>query len=469
MFLSGERVQKEKKLTIVNPYDNQVVESVGLSDEADISTAIGLAETGFDILKNMPAGKRAQILRGTAAIMQEKREDFARTIALESGKTITEARGETDRAINTMNLSALAAMKLTGETVRFDLGGTSEKLGFYIRVPLGIVLAITPFNFPLNLSCHKIGPAIAAGNSIIHKPASKTPISGIKLAEVLLQAGLPKEGISVLIGPGSTLGMNLVKHAAIRKISFTGSLDVGKSITENCGMKRVTMELGSNSAVVVFKDTPLNYVAQKVRKGGYTLAGQVCISIQRVYVEEDIADEFLRELSLEVGKIKYGDPLSEDTEMGPMIDESAIKKAEEFCEDALKHKGMLILGGRREKTIFLPTIIFDVSEDSLIIQEEAFAPIVAVNKFKTVDEVIAKVNNTKYGLQAGVYTRDISKALKCAKGINAGGVLINEFPTYRVDNMPYGGTKGSGIGREGPDFAIKEMTEEKLIIFDQLP
>ncbi len=469
MFLSGERIHKEKKLIVVNPYNNQTVESVGLSDENDIRTAIGLAETGFDILKNMPAGKRAQILRHTASIIQEKREDFARTIALESGKTINEARGETDRAINTMNLSALAAMKLTGETVRFDLGGTSEKIGFYIRVPLGIVLAITPFNFPLNLSCHKIGPAIAAGNSIIHKPASKTPVSAIKLAEALFQAGLPKEGISVLIGPGSTLGMNLVKHAAIRKISFTGSLDVGKLITENCGMKRVTMELGSNSAVVVFKDAPLNYVAKKVRKGGYTLAGQVCISIQRVYVEEDIADEFLRELSLEVGKIKYGDPLLEDTEMGPMIDESAIKKAEEFCDDALRHKGILILGGRREKTIFLPTIIFDVSEDSLAIQEEAFAPIVAVNKFKNVDEVIAKVNNTKYGLQAGVFTHDITKALKCAQGINAGGVLINEFPTYRVDNMPYGGTKGSGIGREGPDFAIKEMTEEKLIIFDQLP
>ncbi len=469
MFLSGERIHKEKKLIVVNPYNNQTVESVGLSDENDIRTAIGLAETGFDILKNMPAGKRAQILRHTASIIQEKREDFARTIALESGKTINEARGETDRAINTMNLSALAAMKLTGETVRFDLGGTSEKIGFYIRVPLGIVLAITPFNFPLNLSCHKIGPAIAAGNSIIHKPASKTPVSAIKLAEALFQAGLPKEGISVLIGPGSTLGMNLVKHAAIRKISFTGSLDVGKLITENCGMKRVTMELGSNSAVVVFKDAPLDYVAKKVRRGGYTLAGQVCISIQRIYVEDDIADEFLRELSLEVGKIKYGDPLLEDTEMGPMIDESAIKKAEEFCDDALRHKGILILGGRREKTIFLPTIIFDVSEDSLAIQEEAFAPIVAVNKFKNVDEVIAKVNNTKYGLQAGVFTHDITKALKCAQGINAGGVLINEFPTYRVDNMPYGGTKGSGIGREGPDFAIKEMTEEKLIIFDQLP
>jgi acyl-CoA reductase-like NAD-dependent aldehyde dehydrogenase len=469
MFLLGKRVQKGKKISVINPYNNQIVESLGLSDGSDIIKAIEIAETGFQTLKRMSAGERAKILKQTGSIIQEKREDFAKAIALESGKTINEARGETDRAINTMNLSALAALKLTGETVRFDLNQDSNKMGFYIRVPLGIVLAITPFNFPLNLSCHKIGPAIAAGNAIIHKPASKTPVSGVMLAEALCAAGLPKEGISVLIGSGSTIGMELVRHPAIRKISFTGSLDVGKLITENCGLKRITMELGSNSAVIVFKDAPLDYVVKKIRKGGYTLAGQVCISIQRVYVEEDIADEFLRELSLEAGKIRYGDPLSKDTEMGPMIDEAAIKKAEEFCADALKRKGLLILGGRREKTIFLPTIIFDVPEDALVIQEEAFAPIVAVNKFKSVEEAITKVNNTQYGLQAGVFTHDISKALQCARGINAGGVLINEFPTYRVDNMPYGGTKGSGIGREGPDFAIKEMTEEKLIIFDQLP
>lgn len=469
MFLLGKRVQKEKIVDIINPYNNQVVEQLGLSTGVDITHAIEVAERGFQILKELPAGERAIILERTSSIIKERKEDFSKAISLESGKTINEARGEVDRAVNTMKLSAGAAMKLTGETVRFDLGGTTRKMGFYVRVPLGIVLAITPFNFPLNLSCHKIGPAIAAGNAVIHKPATKTPISGVKLAEALIEAGLPLEGISVLVGSGSTIGMELIKHHAIRKISFTGSLEVGQIITAHCGMKRVTMELGSNSAVVVFKDAPLNFVAKKIRKGGYTLAGQVCISIQRVYVEEDCADEFLRELSLEVGQIKFGDPLLENTEMGPMIDEPALKKAEAFCEDALKKKGILLLGGKRDGTTFLPTIIFNVGEDALVIQEEAFAPIVAVNTFKTIDEVIGKVNNTKYGLQAGVFTRDISKALQCAHGIEAGGVLINEFPTFRVDNMPYGGTKGSGIGREGPDFAIKEMTEEKLIIFDQLP
>jgi acyl-CoA reductase-like NAD-dependent aldehyde dehydrogenase len=469
MYLLGERIKKKKTITVKNPYDNSVVDTLGQSDEEDITKAIQAAKAGFEILKNMPAGERAKILEQCAHIIQERKADFAQAISKESGKTINEARGEVARAVNTMKLSSLAALELTGKTVRFDLTGPSKKIGFYQRVPLGLVLAITPFNFPLNLSCHKIGPAIAGGNSVIHKPATKTPVSAVMLAEALVAAGLPKQGISVLVGPGGAIGMGLVRHHEIRKISFTGSLEVGRLITKECGMKHVTMELGANSAVVVFKDAPLDLVAKKIRKGGYTLAGQVCISIQRVYIEEDVADEFTRELSLEVKNIKYGNPILEDTEMGPMIDEAAIQKAEKFCEDAIAHKGILILGGRRDNTIFLPTILLDVSEDALVIKEEAFAPIVAVNRFKTVEEAITKVNGTKYGLQAGVFTNDITKALKCAQGIDAGGILINEFPTFRVDNMPYGGTKGSGLGREGPEFAIKEMTEEKLIVFDQLP
>lgn len=468
MFIRGKRVIRDKKIGIYNPYNNQLIEEIGLSTENDVIEAIHIAQEGYKILKNMPAGERARILERTAKIISDKREEFARTICLEVGKTINEARTEVDRAINTIKLSSIAAMNLKGETVRMDLSSPTKKIGFYLRVPLGIVLAISPFNFPLNLSCHKIGPAIAAGNGVIFKPATKTPLSGLMLAQALIEAGLPESGISVLVGPGSTVGMALVRAPEIRKVSFTGSLEVGETIMKNCGLKKITMELGSNSAVVVFKDAPLKIVAKKIRKGGYTLAGQVCISIQRVYVEEGIADEFLRELSLEVGQIKYGDPLLEDTEMGPMIDEPSLKKAEEFVEDAKRNKGILILGGSRVGTIFLPTIIFDVDENAKIIQEEAFAPMVAVNKFRTIEEVIEKVNNTKYGLQTGIFTKDINLALKCAKEIESGGVLINEIPTFRVDNMPYGGMKGSGLGREGPDFAIKEMTEEKLIIFDEV-
>jgi glyceraldehyde-3-phosphate dehydrogenase (NADP+) len=469
MLFLGKRIKKEKTVNVMCPYDQKVFETLGQSEPHDIDKVIEAAKTGFNLLKNMPAGERAAILHRTAKIIADQKDDFARTISLESGKTISEARGEVDRAVNTMKLSSIAALELTGKTIRFDHAGQSHKIGFIERVPLGIVCAITPFNFPLNLSCHKIGPAIAAGNAVIHKPATKTPVSGVKLGEALIAAGLPKEGISVLIGPGTAIGLPLVMRPEIRKISFTGSLEVGELITENCGMKRVTMELGSNSAVVVFRDAPLDYVAKKIRRGGYTLAGQVCISVQRVYVEKDIADDFVRELSLEVGQIKYGDPLKEDTEMGPMIDDAALQKAEAFCDDAKKHGGIIILGGRRERSFFLPTIIIKTTEDALIVQEEAFAPIVVVNEFETIEEVVDKVNGTKYGLQAGVFTRDITRAMTCARGIDAGGVLINEIPTFRVDNMPYGGTKGSGMGREGPEFAIKEMTEEKLVIFDRLP
>lgn len=468
MFIKGKRVVREKKIDVINPYNDEVIETLGRSESSDVVEAVDVAQKGFQILKNMPAGERSRILEKTAQIIISRRENFGRAIALESGKTINEARGEADRAANTMKLSAIAALKLTGETVRFDLLGPSRKMGFFMRVPLGVVLAITPFNFPLNLSCHKIGPAIAAGNSIIHKPATKTPISGMLLAEALVEAGLPVEGISVLIGSGSTIGMTLVKDPFVKKISFTGSLEVGEIITANCGMKRVTMELGSNSAVIACKDAPLDILAKKVRKGAYTLAGQVCISIQRVYVETSVADDFLTMLTKEVQQIKYGDQLLEDTEMGPMIDNAALEKTQLFCDDAVQKRGKVITGGKRQGNIFTPTIIFNVPEDALVIQEEAFAPIVAVNKFDGIEDAIRKVNNTKYGLQAGIFTRDITKALACAREIEAGGVLINEIPTYRVDNMPYGGTKGSGIGREGPDFAIKEMTEEKLVIFDQL-
>ena len=468
MFINGKRVVRDKTIEVINPYNDQVVDTLGMTEDADVKETIVLAQQGFQKLKNMPAGDRAKILEKTAQIMVCRKTELGRAIALEAGKTINEALGEVDRAVNTMKLSSIAAMKLTGETVRFDLSGQSGKAGFFVRVPLGIVLAITPFNFPLNLSCHKIGPAIAAGNSVIHKPASKTPVSGVMLAEALVEAGLPVEGISVLVGSGSTIGMTLVKDPLVRKISFTGSLEVGETIMANCGMKRVTMELGSNSAVIACKDAPLALVAQKVRKGGYTLAGQVCISIQRVYVEDDIAEEFLIMLTGEVEKIKCGDQLLPETEMGPMIDHAAIEKAELFCRDAKQKGGKVVTGGKRDGNIFLPTIIANVAEASLVIQEEAFAPIVAVNRFSSIEQAIEKVNNTKYGLQAGVFTRDIGRALQCAREIDAGGVLINEMPTFRVDNMPYGGTKGSGIGREGPDFAIKEMTEEKLIIFDHI-
>ncbi|RKX71290.1 aldehyde dehydrogenase [candidate division WOR-3 bacterium] len=467
MFYLGSRVKKDRSLEVISPYDGKIVERVGISEADDIQRAIETARLGNEKLKRLPTGERAAILRRSGEIIGKRREEFARTLALEVGKTIKEARGEVDRCINTLNLSAIAAMELSGETVNFDLFGKSRKVGFYKRVPVGITVAISPFNFPLNLVAHKLGPSVAAGNGIILKPASKTPLSGIMLAEVLVEAGLPKEAITVLIGSGREIGEPLVSHPEVRLVTFTGSLEVGKRIAHLAGLKKLVMELGSNSGVIIWKDGDLSRAAKRIRLGGYALAGQVCISVQRVYVEESVAAEFLEIFQKEVESIRFGDPLREETEMGPMITEDAARNAEGLVAEAVEMGGELKTGGRRNFTMFEPTILFNVPEDARVMREEAFAPIVVVNPVRSLDEAITRMNNSVYGLQAGVYTRDLGVAFRCLEELDAGGVLINEIPTFRVDNMPYGGMKGSGLGREGPKFAIEEHTEIKLMIIDR--
>lgn len=465
MFINGRRIERDRMIDVTCPYSGQVVGQVALANRGDLEEIMGHAEQGKRIMRQMPAGERAVILDRAAAKVAGN-EELAQIISREVGKTIREARAEVARCSQTLKLSADAARWLVGETVRFDLGGKTQKKGYYERVPLGIVLAISPFNFPLNLSAHKIGPALAAGNAVIHKPATKTPLCAVMLAEILVGCGLPAEAISVVTAPGSELGDLLVGHPAIRKVSFTGSLEIGERICRLAGLKKTTMELGANSAVLVLPDAKLEAVARKVRVGGFTLAGQVCISIQRVYVHETIFDRFLQILYEEVKQIRVGDPGKEDTEMGPMISESAAGNAKAWIDEALKAGGKLLLGGEIDHAFLEPTILFDVPETCRVIQDEAFAPLVVVNRFAALDEGIFKVNDTKYGLQAGVFTNDLNAALKCAAAIDAGGVLINEMPTFRVDNMPYGGMKSSGLGREGPRFAVEDMTEIKLIIFD---
>lgn len=467
MLLRGERVRRDKVLRVKNPYNGEVVAEISISERDDIETAIKTARQGHEALKDMTTGARAQILEDCAGIISKRKEDFARTISLEAGKTIKESRGEVDRCINTLRLSATAARELGGETVNFDLYGKSNKIGFYRRVPVGIAVAISPFNFPLNLVAHKLGPSVAAGNGIILKPASKTPLSGIMLAEALVAAGLPETAITVLIGSGPEVGEPLVSHAKVRLVTFTGSLAVGQRIAQLAGLKRLVMELGSNSGVIIWKDGDLARAAKRIRLGGYALAGQVCISVQRVYVERSIADDFVRLLKREVETIRYGDPLHEETEMGPMISLAAAENAERLVIEAVSAGGQLITGGRRDGTMFVPTILYDVPESERAIKEEAFAPIVVVNPVDTIEDAIWRMNESIYGLQAGVYTNNLKVAFQCLDKLEAGGVLINEIPTYRVDNMPYGGVKGSGLGREGPRFAIEEHTEIKLMIIDR--
>jgi len=456
-----------EKIKVFNPYDNSIVGEVEKSEIGEIEEVFRRAEKGLMVLKEIPPYSRSEILYKAANYIREHKEEFARTLVREVGKTIREARGEVDRAIQTLTLSAEEGKRICGETVPFDSAPTGgRKIGYYKRVPIGIVLAITPFNFPLNLVCHKIGPAIAAGCSVILKPATKTPLSALNLKKALYSSGLPQEVLSIVIGSGEEIGDILVKDKRPRMITFTGSKDVGMRIAERAGMKRLTLELGSNSACIIFKDADLKRAAQKIRRGGFSLAGQVCISVQRVYVEESIFKDFLDIFVSEVESIKVGDPGLETTDMGPMISPSAVERVMKWIEEAEGVGGRVVTGGERDGNFLLPTVIVDVSEKAKLIQREAFAPLVVVNRFKEIGEAIEKVNGTEYGLQAGVFTKDIDKALRCAEEIECGGVLINEIPTFRVDLMPYGGMKGSGIGREGPKFTIEEMTEPKLILFD---
>jgi acyl-CoA reductase-like NAD-dependent aldehyde dehydrogenase len=412
----------------------------------------------------MPAHARAAILSKASLLIRERAEDFARLLAQEVGKTIKEARGEVARCVNTFSIAAEGVKWVQGETVPFDaVAGSENKLGYYVRCPAGVVLAITPFNFPLNLAAHKVAPAIAAGNSFILKPATKTPLADLLMGETLLDAGLPPRAISVIVGSGETVGMQLVRDERIRIISFTGSAEVGKQIMRVGGLKKYIMELGSNSAVIVMPDADFELAASRIAVGGFALAGQVCISVQRLVVHRSARERFLQLLIERVKKLRIGDPLDEETDMGPMISESAAARAEEWLREAIAQGAKPLLPLKREGALLHPTILDNVTPEMKVFGEELFAPAVTVTPFEQLEEAIRLVNCSRYGLQAGVFTRDINAAFRAARDIDVGGIMINEVPTYRVDLMPYGGVKDSGVGREGLKHAIEEMTEIKLV------
>jgi acyl-CoA reductase-like NAD-dependent aldehyde dehydrogenase len=462
-------------LEVLNPYDGSVVAELDADTPSTVEVKLAQAYNAFGKLRDINQQKRAEILNRAADIVNSQSEEFARTLVLEVGKTWREARGEVARCTNTLRLSAIEAMKLAGEEVPFSSAGHSNKQGFFKRVPCGVVAAITPFNFPLNLAVHKIGPAFAAGCSAILKPASATPLSGIKLVEAMHEAGVPPHCLQTVIGPGSTVGSALVESHVPRMVTFTGSKAVGEEITRHAGLKKIAAELGSNSAAVILADADLERAAKRIRLGGYALAGQVCISTQRVYVEDAVYDKFLKLLTSEVSTLRIGNPLDESTELGPMIEAKEVDRILGWIEEAKSAGAEVALEGKRPPslapplaplTLLGPWILANVPEDAKLIKQEAFAPIVVVNPVRDLEDAIIRVNSTDYGLQAACFTSDLRKAFRACDGIDAGGVLVNEVPTFRVDLMPYGGMKGSGIGREGPAYAVREMTEEKLYLFD---
>ena len=466
MIIGGQRVDKEEKIDVIYPYTQEKIGEVPKGSPEDVQKAIEKAKIGLQKLKELSSYEKYKILLKVANLLEERKEEFARTIVYEVGKTIREARTEVERAINTITLSAEEAKRIEGEYVHIDASPNGKgKKGFYFREPAGIVAAITPFNFPLNLTAHKIAPSIAAGCPFVLKPSERTPLSPTMLCELFLEAGVPEEAVSII--PGfADVGQAMTTHPDVRVVSFTGSLKVGEMIAKQAGLKKIVMELGSNSAVVVDEDANLELAAKKAVAGGFAVAGQVCISVQRILVHEKVADRFYELLKQEVSKLKFGDPMDEETDVGPIITVDEVNRIQSWIQEAVEKGAKVATGGEAEKTIFKPTVVVDVPEETKLFYEEAFAPVVTVKKFKDMDEALALVNKSNYGLQVGIFTNNIKNAWKFIENAEVGGVIINDIPTFRADNMPYGGVKGSGIGREGPKFAIEDYTEIKVVVFD---
>jgi glyceraldehyde-3-phosphate dehydrogenase (NADP+) len=466
MCVGGNWVDKSERIEVLHPYDNSVVDTVPHASAADVDAALAAAVRGAKTMARLTAWDRYQILKKAAEKLEARTEEFARTITLEEGKVIAEGRFEVGRAVQTLMLSAEEARRIHGETVPLDASpGGAGKMGFTLRVPCGVVVAISPFNFPLNLVVHKVAPAIAAGNAVVIKPPSSTPLSALKLAELLLECGMPPQAISCLTGPGGELGEALCRDKRVRKITFTGSVPVGERICQMAGVKKVTMELGSNSPIIVMPDADVNKVAEAVAATGYSNAGQVCISTQRVIAQREIYEDVLAATKPKVEGLTTGNPLDEKTKVGPMIREQEARRVEQWVQEAVKGGGRVVTGGARRGAMYVPTIIADTKPEMRVSCEELFGPVVAFTPFDGVDEALALANNSRFGLAAGVFTESLDTAMKFARELQTGNVHINWGPQWRADLMPYGGLKESGFGKEGPRYAVREMTELKMVVF----
>ena len=464
-FLAGEPARSSMPLDVINPYDNSVVGRTWLAGDAEFDRAADAAVAAAPVMRAMPAYQRAAILQAASAEMKRRRDEIARTLAGEAGKAIRDATGETDRAALTFEAAAHEARQIQGEVIPMDLAahGTG-RIAITRRFPIGPVAAISPFNFPLNLSAHKIAPAIAAGNPIVLKPATKTPLSALYLADIVTRAGLPAGAISVLPMPRQT-GDRLVTDPRFKLLTFTGSSAVGWDMKNRAGKKKIILELGGNAGVVIDESADVELAARRVAAGGFSLAGQSCISVQRVYVHERVYDVFTARLIQLVSALKVGDPLDPATDVGPMIEEEEAARVDEWVQEAVRAGAKVLTGGRRlGGAFYAPTVLADVPVSSRVCAQEVFAPLVGLFRFSSVDDAIREVNRSAYGLQAGIFTRNLEHSLRAFDELEVGGVIVNDVPTWRIDHMPYGGVKDSGIGREGPRYTIEEMTEPKLLV-----
>jgi acyl-CoA reductase-like NAD-dependent aldehyde dehydrogenase len=463
LLIDGEWVETGEWIEVLSPYDGSLVGRVAKGGAAETRRAVDAAERAMET--PLPAHERASILDRVAHLLGQRTDEAARTISSEAGKPMKAARVEVSRATSTYTMAAVEARKLAGDVVPMDASPAGAgKLAFTMREPIGVVGAISPFNFPLNLVAHKIAPALAAGCAVVLKPAGQTPLSALLLAELELEAGLPDGWLNVVSGPASDIGDVLVEDDRVKLITFTGSSSVGWKLRERAARKRVNLELGNATPVIVAADADLEDAAARLAANAFSFAGQSCISVQRIYVERPAYEPFLESFVPRVQALRLGDPADEDTDVGPLISPSERDRVLEWIEEARESGAEILTGGSLDGDLLAPTVIGNAAQDAKVSTEEAFGPVCAVWPYDTLDEAVARANGTRYGLQAGVFTRDLKSALQAARALEFGGVTVNEAPTFRADQMPYGGVKDSGNTREGPAYAIREMTEERLVV-----
>lgn len=466
MLLAGSWVERNGVIEVVDPDDDGVVDTVPLATTQDVERALAAAERGARTARALPAYRRFEVLQEAAQRLDRERESFARLIAREGVKTIREARKEASRAVDTLQLSAEEARRIHGETVPFDLrAGSEQRFGYFVREPVGIVVAITPFNDPLNLVAHKLGPALAAGNAVVLKPDSKTPLSALRLARLLLESGLPEDVLQVLTGRGSVVGDALVRDPRVRVVSFTGGRETGEAIVRSGGLKRYSMELGSNAPTLILDDADLDEALPAVLSGAFWAAGQNCLHVQRLVVQDGVYEEVRERMTAGAERVRTGPKVDEATDMGPLIDAANVERVAAMVEEARTAGARLLTGGGSEGTRFEPTLLEDVPVSGRLARDEVYGPVTVLQRVRDLDEAIDVANAVDFGLQAAVFTRDLDSAHRAVSALQYGGVMVNDSTDFRIDAMPFGGVKGSGLGREGVGFAIQEMTELKLASF----
>ena len=453
-------------VSVYNSYTGDKIGTVPQSTEQDVMNALALAKKGESICRKMPASERIAILKRAVTIMEREFDVLSNLIATEGIKTIVQARKEVTRALNTMQLSAEEAGRITGATIPFNaVVGSEDRVGYETKFPIGIVVAITPFNDPLNLVCHKLGPAIAAGNPVILKPSDYTPLVAIKFGEILFEAGLPKEMLSIITGSPEYFGDALIGDDRIRLISFTGGVEAAKIIQRKAGLKKIVMELGSNSPVIVLSDADLEEAVQSCVSGAFYASGQNCVGVKRIFVEADIYDSFLNNFTQLTTTLKIGSPLSEDIDIGPIISKESIHQIDKFINESIAHGAKLISGGKTIGNCYTPTILEAECNNDVTNCKEVFGPVVTLSKVKNLDQAIASCNKSPFGLHTAIFTNNINNAHTAINELDCAGIMINDSTDYRIDAMPFGGVKSSGIGREGVKSAIEAMSETKIVCF----